>query len=337
MNRRIFMLLAALTMLSVSAQAQRRGWKPRENMPLDSIVLSDPFVLADEATHTYYMTGTGGRLWKSKDLATWSGPYDVVEVDSTSWMGPRPAIWAAEIHKVGTRYYYFATFTNHSVKIDTVMGNVIERRACHVLVSDRAEGPYRPIEGGDATYLPADRPTLDATLWTEPDGTPYMVYCHEWLQNRNGTVECIRLKPDLRGTEGDARILFRAFDSPWSRDDAVHGERRPNMVTDGPWVFRTKTGRLGMLWTSWVGKTYTQGVAYSKSGKLEGPWVQEPHPITPPNYGHGMMFRTFDGRLLMSIHSHTVNSRGQYIRHPKFFTLDDKGDKLKVGTVYKPR
>ena len=286
---------------SVSAQG-RRQWLPRENVPLDSIIMSDPFVLADDATKTYYMTGTGGMLWKSKDLARWSGPYRVVEVDTTSWMGPRPMIWAAEIHKYQGKYYYFATFTNHAVKIDTVMGNVIERRACHVLVSDKAEGPYRPIPGGDATYLPADRPTLDASLWIEPDGKPYMIYCHEWLQNRNGTVECIPLKPDFSGTTGDAKILFRASDSPWSREstDEEH-VRRPNMVTDGPWLFRTKTGRLGMLWTSWIGKTYTQGVAYSQSGRLEGPWIQEQHPITPPNFGHGMMFRTFDGRLLMAL------------------------------------
>lgn len=334
MNTRIFCLVVLFCMMQM-AEAQRGRRQPHEGVPLDSIVMSDPFVLADESTHTYYMTGTGGMLWKSKDLARWDGPYNVVQVDTTSWMGRRPMIWAAEIHKHGGKYYYFATFTNRDVKIDTVENNVIERRACHVLVSDKATGPYVPIVGGDATYLPADRPTLDATLWEESDGTSYMLYCHEWLQNRNGTVERIRLKPDFSGTEGEAKILFRAFDSPWSRESTDHNDRRPNMVTDGPWVFRTKTGKLGMLWTSWIGKTYTQGVAYSESGTIDGPWVQELQPITPPNYGHGMLFRTFDGRLLMSIHSHSVNARGQYIRHPHFFTVDDRGDRLKVGMQYK--
>ncbi len=39
-----------------------QGWIPevRENVPLDSIRLSDPAILADEKTQTYYMTGTGG-------------------------------------------------------------------------------------------------------------------------------------------------------------------------------------------------------------------------------------------------------------------------------------
>jgi beta-xylosidase len=281
------------------------------------------------------MTGTGGMLWKSKNLAQWSGPYKVALIDPNSWMGPRPMIWAAEIHQHKGKYYFFATFTNRDVKIDTVMNNVIERRACHLLVSDKAEGPYNPIQKGDSIYLPADRPTLDATLWTDTDGKPYMIYCHEWLQNRNGTVEKIELKPDFSGTVGDGKILFRASESPWSRETTDDGSIRPNMVTDGPFVFRTKKGKLGMLWTSWIRDVYTQGVAYSMSGTLDGPWIQEPEPITPPNYGHGMLFRTFDGRLLMSIHSHAVNSRGQYVRHPHFFNVDDSGDRLIVGEELK--
>ena len=66
-----------------------------ELCPLDSILLSDPCILPDSATATYYMTGTGGLLWKSKDLKMWEGPYKVAQTDSTSWMGPNPMILAA--------------------------------------------------------------------------------------------------------------------------------------------------------------------------------------------------------------------------------------------------
>ena len=174
--------------------AQESGSRSvRKNIPLDSIVLSDPFIMADPKTNSYYMTGTGGMLWKSKDLKLWEGPYKVAQTDSTSWMGPRPMIWAAEIHPYKGRYYYFATFTNRAVKIDTVKGNAIERRACHVLVSEKPEGPYVPMK--DSIYLPAHMPTLDGTLWVDKDGKPYMVYCYEWLQNWNGTIEKIELNP----------------------------------------------------------------------------------------------------------------------------------------------
>ncbi|RYZ52779.1 MAG: glycoside hydrolase [Chitinophagaceae bacterium] len=322
-----FFLLMFLGTAISPVYSQNRNITVRTGVPLDSIRLSDPFILADKATATYYMTGTGGLLWKSKDLRSWTGPYRVAETDTASWMGRSPMIWAAELHHYKDRYYYVATFTNRDVKIDTVKGNVIERRACHVLVSDKPDGPYVPMK--DPVYLPPNKPTLDATLWVE-DGKPYMLYCHEWLQNWNGTIEKIELKPDLSGTVGEGTVLFRASDSPWSKERDENGGIIPNKVTDGPWVFRTQTGKLGMLWTSWIHDVYAQGVAYSQSGKLAGPWIQEKEIITPPDFGHGMMFRTFEGKLLMAVHSHK-DVNGRYIRIPHLFTVDDSGDKIRVG------
>lgn len=294
-------------------------------IPLDSIRLSDPFVLADSVTNMYYMTGTGGKLWKSRDLKNWAGPFSVVETDPNSWMGAHPQIWAAEIHPHNGKYYYFATFTNPAIKIDDGNGIVLDRRACHTLVADTPEGPYRPVS--DKNYLPENKSTLDATLWYDSDGQPYMIYCHEWIQNNDGTIERIELTPDFSTTSGDSRILFRASDSPWSRE-VVDGKLGPNRVTDGPYLFRTDTGRLGMIWTSWIYNVYTQGVAYSEDG-IDGPWIQQPDPITPPDFGHGMIFTDFNGRKLLSCHSHKeVN--GRYIRIPHFFEIDLSSDELKI-------
>ncbi len=291
----------------------------------DSIILSDPAVLADENTGMYYMTGTSGVMWKSKDLDKWSGPYVVADPDTTSWMGSHPQIWAAELHKYGGKYYYFATFTNNDIIIETNEEGKIPRRASHVLAAESPDGPYRPLSGDD--YLPADRPTLDGTMWME-DGKPYMVYCEEWLHNQNGTVEAIELAEDLSKAVGEARVLFRASDSPWSRERR-NGEETFNRVTDGPWLFKTGTGRLGMIWTSWVFGDYTMGVAYSDNGKLDGNWIQEPEPITPPNHGHGMIFKDLNGRDILSAHSHKEID-GRIVRRPVFWEVDLSGDKLKI-------
>lgn len=328
--------LCAAALLAAFAPTEKAAAQTGDTrlVPIDSIRLSDPCILADKATHTYYMTGTGGMLWTSKDLKLWSGPKHVAQTDPNSWMGPEPMIWAAELHPYKGKYYYFATFTNRDVIIDEVRGNKIERRACHVLRSDKAEGPYRPF--GDKTYLPDNQPTLDGTFWLDSDGKPYMVYCGEWLQNWNGTIEKIQLKRDLSGTKGKAKVLFRASDSPWSKEKDGQGKTVPNKVTDGPWLFRTGTGKLGMLWTSWIYDVYTQGVAYSESGTLDGPWIQEPSPITPPNYGHSMLFQTFEGQWLMSVHSHYVDGQGQYVRVPHLFRVDLSGDKLKLLGEYRP-
>ncbi len=342
--RHITTLISAAVLLGVSASCSsggKTGVRPRPgddtttfNIPLDSIKLSDPCIMPDRATGMYYMTGTGGKLWKSRDLKLWAGPFDVARPDTASWMGSHPMIWAAELHPYNGKYYYFATFTNQDLKLGTYRGNELERRASHILVADRPDGPYLPVENGDSTYLPADKMTLDGTFWIDSDGKPYMVYCWEWLQNWDGTIERIELKPDLSGSTGEGQVLFRASESPWSRE-TIDGKERPNRVTDGPYLFRTGTGRLGMIWTSWVNDVYTQGVAYSDDGTLGGKWSQEPEPVTPPDFGHGMLFKTFDGRTLMSVHSHkSVN--GQYVRIPHLFEIDITGDRLVVGKPFIP-
>ena len=328
------MVLMITSIVHQPANAQRDNMRVKKDVPLDSIRLSDPAILADQKAKMYYMTGTGGMIWRSTDLKLWEGPYRVTEFEADSWMGARPMIWAAELHQTGTGwYYYFATFTNQAVKIGTVKGNVIERRASQVLRADNPMGPYRTF--GDATYLPADRPTLDGTYWKDKDGKPYMVFCGEWLQNWNGTIEKIELKPDLSGTVGEPKVLFRASDSPWSRERDEQGKITWNKVTDGPYLFRTETGRLGMVWTSWVFDVYTQGVAYSESGTLDGPWIQEPDPITPPGYGHSMLFQRFDGQWMMSVHHHSQDARGRTVRIPHLFEVDLSGDKLVVKTTTK--
>lgn len=324
LNIGLSLFLCFLYTLTSEAQTERLV---KKDLALDSIRLSDPCILADKSTGMYYMTGTGGLLWKSKNLKLWEGPYKVAQTDSTSWMGPKPMIWAAELHQYKNKYYYFATFTNRETKIDTVFGNIIERRASHVLVSDKAEGPYKPMK--DDIYLPADKPTLDGTFWVDTNGKPYMIYCYEWLQNNNGTIEKIELKPDLSGSVGEGELLFKASDSPWSKQLDVNKKEEPNKVTDGPYLFHTGSGRLGMLWTSWIFDVYVQGVAYSKSGTLKGPWIQEETPITPNNFGHGMLFKSFEGKTLMVIHSHK-KIKERTVRIPHLFEVDLTGDKLKI-------
>ena len=332
---------AVIQLTRAEADRLERYWKERpkrtapyvRTVPLDSIVMSDPAILADSATQMYYLTGTGGQLYMSRDLAMWTGPYDVTDTDPYSWMGRHPMIWAAELHRYNGKYYCFATFTNRGILMREFRGHPVERRASHVLVSEKPYGPYRPM--ADPIYLPIDRPTLDGTFWVDRDGQPYMVYCGEWLENGNGTIEKIRLKPDLSGTVGEPKVLFHAFDSPWNRsgnpsEAGPHGE---NQVTDGPFLFRTGTGRLGMIWSSWVNDKYTQGVAYSKSGTLDGPWIQEKKPVTPPDFGHGMLFRTLDGRWMMSVHRHNEQVGARKVRVPHLFEVDLSGDKLRVGKM----
>ena len=303
---------------------------------LDEMNMSDPFVLADSKTNTYYMTGSGGLMYKSKDLQMWEGPYSIIEIDTTSWMGPTPSVWAAELHEYKGKYYYFATFTNSRIIIDTVPKRYnIPRRASHVLRADKPEGPYTPMN--DKLYLPENWATLDATLWVE-DGTPYMIFCHEWLQVIDGKMDMIQLSEDLSEPAGKPITLFRASEAPWVREmnsigEITYGLQLPGWVTDGPCLFRTQTGRLGMIWSAWGDNRYAQGVAYSESGKLAGPWIHQKEALNPNNAGHGMLFRTFEGKLLISLHYQDMEKTNSP-RKPIFYEIDDSGDEIKLGKQY---
>jgi hypothetical protein len=65
----MWLSLLICLLLPIASQAQNAKLPAiRQNVPLDSIRLSDPFILADAKTKQYYMTGTGGLLWKSPDM-----------------------------------------------------------------------------------------------------------------------------------------------------------------------------------------------------------------------------------------------------------------------------
>jgi len=312
---------------------------PVSTVPFDSISLSDPYILADDATHMYYMTGSGGMLWKSQDLKMWEGPFSYIEVDTMSWIGSHPKIWAPEIHKYKDKYYCFTTFTNSNIIVDTIPDRYeVQRRASHVLVSDKAEGPYHPMK--DNIYLPENWSTLDATLWEE-DGVPYMVFCHEWMQIVDGTMDYIQLTSDLSEPVGESVLMFKASEAPWSREMNSIGELTFGMalggyVTDGPFLFKTGTGRLGMLWSSWGSNRYAQSVSYSESGKITGPWVHTEEATNPNNSGHGMMFDTFQGKKLMALHYQSLDPEKPGPRKPMLMEVDISGDELKFLGRYNP-
>lgn len=303
---------------------------------LDELNMSDPFVLADTATRTYYLTSSGGSIYTSKDLKTWTGPYGAYDVTGT-WMEGINGVAAAEIHHVNGKYYYAATFSDTTL-IDVVPRRYnVTRHQTMILGSDKPEGPYKPINPDpEFEMLPHDWRTIDGTIWYE-DGVPYFVFCHEWLQVIDGTMEYARLAPDLSRLAEKPTVIFRASEAPWALEMVGNGEmtyglRLPGWVTDAPQLFRTGTGKLGMLWSSWGAHRYAQGVAYSESGSIEGPWVQETEPLKGDNSGHGMMFTTFEGKRLLIIH----HVEGNGPRKPQLYEIDDSGDKLVLGARYRP-
>ena len=61
--------------------------------------------------------------------------------------------------------------------------------------------PFVPLSDGPVT--PADWECLDGTLYVAANGTPYLVFCHEWLQVKDGEMCAMPLTPDLTAAAGE--------------------------------------------------------------------------------------------------------------------------------------
>ncbi len=324
-------------LLAFGATAILAAASPASTIHRSQIRIRDPFVLPDPETQTYFIYSTtdwGSEaeqrtksviVYRSNDLEHWETPTPVFAVPQEHWA--RESIWAPEVHRYQGKYYLFVTLTAKDA-LPTPPGRPQNRkRGTEILVADRPEGPFRSLANPPQT--PHDWMSLDGTLFVE-DGVPYMIFCHEWIQITDGSMEMVRLKEDLSGPLGRPTTLFHASDASWTRcrgdlGELFEGKRYHASITDGPWFHRTKNGRLIMLWSSYGPTRYATGIAVSASGKVAGPWEQSDAPLWADDGGHPMLFTAFDGRLVMTIHQ--PNRR---VERARFFELEDTGDTLRI-------
>ncbi len=329
----LWMLLMAAPLL---AQAPAKT-----GMQFSEFYLHDPFILAYKPTRTYYLYNGAGPhqlggqragvvAYKSKDLLHWDGPDKVFEVPDGLWADPREAVWAPEVHFYKGRYYLLATLHNSRTllkytdedKLPVYNGQKAKphMRGTQIFVADGPEGPFAPLGNGPAP--PSDFMTLDGTLFVE-DGVPYMVYAHEWIQVLDGTMEAVPLKADLSERAGEPFQLFKASEAPWVGVAVKKPDKLPTFVTDGPCLYRTRNGKLLMLWSSYRNGLYVETLAYSTTAKLRGPWKQG-EVLVGNDSGHGMLFESFDGKLMMVLHQPFRRAHG------KLFEMEDTGDTLRI-------
>lgn len=319
-------------------KAMREAMNTIKTQHFNELSMSDPFIYADTESQTYYLTSSGGRMYKSSDLVMWEGPYNIIDLTGT-WCENAGFVAAAEIHKIGDYYYYAGTWSDHGDIIQAIPKRYnVPHNQTYLLRSDKIEGPYTPFAvDPNYDYEPHEWDCIDGTLYEE-DGHIYMVFVHEWTQIIDGTMDYIELSSDLTHTISEKPVtMFRASAAPFCREmnsigEATFGLKMPGWVTDGPQMFHTQTGKLGMLWSTWGEGRYLQGICYSASGKIEGPWIQEKEAFLGNNSGHGMLFRTFQGTLIYVVHH--VEDNGP--RKPQFWTVDDSGDKLILGKRIQP-
>ena len=262
-------------------------------MKTNEINIRDPFILPEG--ETYYLYGTRGEtcwgpatgfdVYTGKDLENWEGPVPCFENDGTFWADRN--YWAPEVHPWHGAYYMFASFKSGD-----------RHRGTAILKASSPVGLFTPWSDGPVT--PADWDCLDGTFYTDRQGKPWMIFCHEWVQVGNGEVLAMPLTDDLKAAAGEPRLLFRASDAAWAKK-IKHSSGLQGYVTDGPFMWQDGRGRLLCLWSSFSEDGYTQGLAESDNGEITGNFRQLP-PLFRKDGGHGMLFRSKEGQTMLVLH-----------------------------------
>ena len=298
---------------------------------IDTMDVDNPFITYDVATNRYYMVADGGYMWTSADMHVWNGPYDVLQQDTTSWIGASPIITSPEIHKYNNRYYYMATFENPDSIVNDANGNPFVRRSCVALVADSIVGPYVTIDN-TRSLLAVEEMAAHPTFCTDDLDVGYMIYNHQGEQNGDATVQIVRFTPDLGRRMGEAYVMFTASQNSWSRSE-VEGVEQFSPIMEAPDLFYTGDYVMGIMFNTYIDETPAVGVAYSQTGTLNGPWVIEEEPMLT-GYRAAAMFNDYDGTLVMVTNMDTIIGESMK-RVPKLFKMESQFNKLQIEGHYK--
>ena len=304
-----------------------------DTIAIDTMDLKNPFIRYEYDDNCYYMVGDGGHMWVSSNLRTWTGPYDVLDQDTASWIGAEPVVTSPEIHRYGGKYYYMATFERPDVVVCDVDGKPFARRSCVALVSDDIRGPYRTIDSKSKLLVESEM-AAHPTFGVDHLGASYMIYTHQGEQNGNGTVQIIRFSDDLGRRVGEAYIMFAAEKNRWS-GEVVDGERFFSPVMEAPLLFVTDEKEMGILFTSYIGGEKAIGVAYTATGEYgyNGPWTVEDEPLLKGGVSCSAIFSDYDGTKVLVVGKDTVVG-GVEKCVPQLLKLDMQFEKLKIEGHY---
>ncbi|MEM7375297.1 MAG: glycoside hydrolase family 43 protein [Bacteroidota bacterium] len=334
MKFEFLLFFAMLIMLSCSTKnTEQHALDPSiQSIPSADIHVRDPFILVDQESRTYYLyasidnrtkeEGQGVEVYTSKDLQHWAQAQIVFRASDEFW--GQKYVWAPEVHSYQGKYYLFVTFTSPDTleppsQIRSVKRPIYNKRGSQILVSDAPTGPFKPFANRAHTNI--DWMTIDGTFWEE-NGQPYMLYCHEWTQAYDGTMDLIALEDDLSAVKGDNQVLFKGSEAPW-----VHPmPDGSGYMTDGCFLYKSKTGQLLMIWSSRGEEDNAIGIALSESGGIKGPWKHHAEPLIKKGGLHASMFTSLEGQLVLAVHHPNTSPEERM----QLYKLKDMGDHLKL-------
>ena len=287
----------------------------------EKIFIRDPFVmLCGDKYYLYARDKNGVCCYVSDDLENWSKPIMVYTMPK-DFHGIKDLFWAPECHYYKGKFYL----------ITSVFSGKTGHRNIAVYRSDDPLGPFVDISNGCVGK--PDWDTIDGTLYVDKDGNPWLVFVREWVgcPDKIGRMAVVRLSEDLSHFVSEPKEIFKATDTQFAR----------NVITDGPYLYETESGRLIMIWSNFGENLYFVAKAYSDNG-IDGDWKQEDELLYEKGMtkeiafdgGHGMIFVDKQGKLRLALHTPNIPKDGNN-EHLLILELQEKNNTIKLGTLKK--
>ena len=193
-----------------------------------------------------------------------------------------------------------------------------------VATSDTPLGPFVDVYGGEAGFLAptgdANKASIDASIFVDTDGTPYLYYCNDCT--RNGI-------DNFKGDGvywGISETWVVKLDSTWTKTTGTHtkcitpyqgwetqqdSDAANTAWNEGPFVYK-HNGTYYMTYSAnpYWNALYGVGLAFAKSPT--GPWTKyHANPIVVKEQGktsgtgHNMLFKDFNGNLWCAYHTYS--------------------------------
>lgn len=303
------MLLLAAGSSPAAGGAEHENDSTYTNPVGGEIRMGDPFVM--KHGRRYYLYGTaGGRsfsAWTSTDLVHWEDMGQVRHHDEDSW--GRSSFWAPEAFHYDGRFYLA-----YSAQRDRDEGF----RLC-LAAADGPEGPFEDIY---APWCDVGWSTIDAHVFVDDDGTPYLYFAkvgvleppNDGVTERTlfGKIYGMRLKEDLSAPAGEPVLCVEA-DQPW---EELPAEQSPINLrvecNEGAFVLK-HDGRYYMTYSAGHYASPRYGIGYAVAEHPLGPWTKpdnNPLAVADPEVGvsgpgHNSITSSPDGsELFVVYHAH---------------------------------
>ncbi|GAB5348391.1 family 43 glycosylhydrolase [Alteriqipengyuania sp. 357] len=202
------------------------------------------YVGHDEARGEQMFNITEWLAYSTKDMETWTFHGPVMRPTDFGWVS-RDA-WASQVHEKDARYWFYT-----AVEHDEAQGS--HGKAIGVAVADSPLGPFEDALGhalvkNEDTDGPHHWDDIDPTVWTEDDGT-------SWLIWGNANLYIAQLADDMVSFAS----AIRQIDLP--------------DFEEGPWIF--KRGDIYYLAYASMDKAISpdERISYATAPAITGPWT----------------------------------------------------------------